>query len=561
MKPSSNLRSTGRALVALLLTLAFISSPALAWQSAATAPKSALTKTEREAASRLKVETLRETTTALASKEMEGRGTAQPGGDRAAKYLADRFAKLGLKPLGDSETYLQAIKFKSSQVLPESVIKAGEATLKHGEDFVAFPPYTYDKADVSGGLVFVCYGVISSDLKRDDLAGLDLKGKTVVVLNGGPPKGVDKDVWQKATGPQAILSKLIGKGPAAFVLTNIGNERQPYALIANYLSRRRVELANAPGPPFKIPPIILMSDEGAEKLFAGSGVTFAEAKEKAESGEFVSRDLSNHIEITLRLKREEGTSNNVVGLLEGSDAALKQEALVYTAHYDAYGIDLEGRIYPGAADNGLGTGMLLAVAEALSKSPSRPRRSVIFLAVTGEEYGLLGAEHWVRNPTWPIEKVAANINFDSAGTEVYGPVKNMLAYGAEHSELGTVWEGAVTAIGASIIPDPFPEEGVFYRSDHYAFVKKGVPAIMPMGGPGGDQEAFKARVKKWLVTDYHSVADTVRPEWHWDGARTVALVGLIAGMRVANADAMPKWMESSPFNRTRGTNQPPPPRQ
>ena len=559
MKPPFDLRSLRRALVAVMLTLAFISSSTSGWPSQATAPESSLTKAEREMASRLKVETLRQTTTALASNEMEGRGTAQSGGDRAAKYLADRFAKLGLKPLGDSGTYFQAIKFRVSQVLPESSIKAGAAALDFGPDFVVAPPYVYEKADVSGGLVFVGYGVVSDGLKRDDLAGLDLKGKTVVVIGSGHPKNIDEDDWRRAANRQAVFNRIINSGASALVITDIGNEQQPYELIANYLSRRRVELASAPAPPSSIPPIILISHKGAEKLFAGSGMTFAQAKEKAESGEFVSRDMSKQVEIALRLKLEEGTGSNVIGLLEGADAALKQEALVYSAHYDAYGIDLEGNIYAGAADNGLGTGIMMSVAEALSKSPSRTRRSIIFLAVTGEEYGLLGAEHWVSNPTWPIEKVAADINFDSAGTEIYGPVKNMLAFGGEHSELGAIWDDVVAAIGASKIDDPLPEEKVFYRSDHYAFVKKGVPAIMPMGGPGGDQAAFIARVKKWLVTDYHSVADTVRPEWHWDGARTVALAGLITGLRVANADAMPRWLKSSPFNQPRGTNKPPPP--
>jgi Zn-dependent M28 family amino/carboxypeptidase len=226
--------------------------------------------------------------------------------------------------------------------------------------------------------------------------------------------------------------------------------------------------------------------------------------------------------------------------------------VVYTAHYDAYGIDLEGRIFPGAADNALGVAEIIAMAEAFTKSPTKPKRSIIFLAVTGEEHGLLGAEYWVSHPTWPLDKVAANLNFDGIGTEVYAPVKSVVGFGAEHSDLGALLEGVVTANGGQMAPDPLPEEGVFYRSDHFAFVKKGVPALMLLGGPAGEVAPWIARAQKWMETDYHQAGDIIRPDWHWDGARTVAVIGLVTGMRVANTEAMPTWLTTSPFNKPRG---------
>jgi Zn-dependent M28 family amino/carboxypeptidase len=256
----------------------------------------------------------------------------------------------------------------------------------------------------------------------------------------------------------------------------------------------------------------------------------------------------------MRLKFAEATSDNVVAVLEGSDPQLKNEAVVYSAHYDAYGTE-SGRIYPGAADNALGTATIVAIAEAFAKSfskPStRPRRSVIFLAVTGEEYGLLGAEYWVGHPTWPLEKLAADINFDGIGTEVYGPVKRIVGFGAEHSNLGAIFEDVSVATGNIVTPDPLPEENAFVRSDHYAFVKRGVPALMLMGGPEGEPASWIPRMKKWLATDYHSPSDTVKPDWNWTGPLTLAKVGLIIGLRVANAEAMPTWNASSPFNKTR----------
>lgn len=549
-----------RGLMSALLAITLLSSSALAWQqgtAAIAARKSAatLSTAERKAAARVKLETIREVTTTLSSKEFEGRGTGQPGADKAARYLADHFAKLGLKPLGENGTYLQPIKFKASEVLPESVVNMGDAILKHGEDYVVLPPYTAERVDVVSPVVFAGYGVVSTELQRDDLAGLELKDKVVVILSG-QPDSVDASAWRRATNPQARAMNIFGRGAAALIVANPGTPAQPFSTIASYLSRRRVSLASAPAPPFKIPPVLLASDAAMEKVFAGSELSFAQTLAKAKTGVNISRDLQKTATLGLRIKMSEATSSNVVAVLEGSDPKLKQEALVYSAHYDAYGIDGNGRIFPGAADNALGTATITAIADAFvkafPKAASRPRRSIIFLAVTGEEYGLLGAEHWVRNPSWPLEKVAANINFDGIGTEVYGPVKRIVGFGAEHSDLGTVFEEVSVATGNIVAPDPMPEENAFVRSDHYAFVKQGVPALMLMGAPEGDQSVWIARARKWLETDYHSPSDTIKPDWNWTGPQTLAQVGLIIGLRVANADAMPAWRQSSPFNKPRG---------
>lgn len=552
MKSNPFSNPAARRFSALLLAIALLTSTAFG-QATAVAPKpaSAFTAAETEAAARVKVETIKEVTTALSAKEMEGRGTAQAGGDRAAKYIADKFAKLGLKPLGDAGSYLQAIKFNSSQPLPESSFKAGDTELKFGTDFIPAPPLMSELAEASGGMVFAGYGVVSTDLKRDDLAGLDVKGK-VVVLVSGRPNNVDEAAWKKTGGTQMAAANILRNGAVAVVLGNVGSKQQPFSLIGMYLSRRRVALGDARGAPGKVPPVLLVGNEGMEKLFAGTGMTYMEALTKAQGGEMVSRDLNKQAAISIKVKKESVTGSNVAGILEGSDPKLKDQAVVYTAHYDAYGIDSEGKIFPGAADNALGVGEIIAMAEAFTKSPAKPKRSVIFLAVTGEEHGLLGAEYWVNHPTWPLDKVAANLNFDGIGTEVYAPVKSIVGFGAEHSDLGPVLEGVVTAQGGQMAPDPLPEEGVFYRSDHFPFVKKGVPALMLLGGPAGEVAPWIARAQKWMETDYHQTGDIIRPDWHWDGARTISVIGLVTGMRIANTEAMPAWLSSSPFNKPRG---------
>lgn len=541
-----------------LLAISILSSSTAAWQNGATTAKravSALTPAERKATGRVKLETIKEITTALSSKEFEGRGTAQPGADKAAQYIADRFSKLGLKPAGDNGTYLQSIRFRSAQVLPESTVKVGDATLKHSEDYVVLPGYSGGEMNATGGVVFAGFGVVSPELKRDDLAGLELKDKVVVLL-GGKPQGVDDAAWQRASAPQARGMSIFGRGAVAMIVANAGTSAQPFKTISNYLSRRRVSLASTPAPPFKLPPVLLASDAAVEKIFAGTGTTYAQILDQAKRGEAVSRDLAKSATIAIKTKVDEAPSSNVVAVLEGSDPKLKEEAIVYSAHYDAYGIDEAGRIFPGAADNALGTATIISIAEAFTsafpKPADRPRRSIIFLAVTGEEYGLYGAEHWVRNSTWPLAKVAANINFDGIGTEVYGPVKRVVGFGAEFSDLGTVFEEVSAAMGTIVTPDPMPEENAFVRSDHYAFVKRGVPALMMMGGPEGELATWLPRARKWLDTDYHSPSDTVKPDWNWSGPQTLAQVGLVIGLRVANADAMPAWRSTSPYNRPRG---------
>jgi Zn-dependent M28 family amino/carboxypeptidase len=219
---------------------------------------------------------------------------------------------------------------------------------------------------------------------------------------------------------------------------------------------------------------------------------------------------------------------------------------LFSAHYDAYGKEGD-KIYHGAADNALGTAEMLAVAEAFSKSPNKPKRSLIFLAVTGEEYGLYGSAYWSKKPTWDIKKVAGNLNLDGIGTEVYGPVKTFVGFGAEHSTIGIILDDVSGAFGIKVIPDPMPDEKIFYRSDHYSFVERGVPALMLLGAPEGDPQKWIDRSKLWEKTDYHQPGDIIQKDWSWEGAKTVADVMGIMGWRLANADTMPSWLGNSRF--------------
>lgn len=543
-----------RRLFALAFSVLLITSSVAGWQQPTA---ETLSQAEHELAATVKVETIREVVASLSADEMQGRGTAQAGGDKAAAFIADRFAKLGLKPLGNKNSYLQPVKFRETQFAPETSFKIGSETFKLGQDFVVTPPYSGDK-NTSGSLVFVAYALSSTVPKRDDLMGLDVKGKMVVMLDG-PPQVVSKAEWKKAHVQLAILQNLVRQGVASLIFIGTGREEHPYSEMADYLTRRQVETADSEEMPAFLPPFVTVGDEAADKLFANAGLTRAQALAKAEGAGFTPINLKQSAKITVRLKKGKGLGNNVVGLLEGSDANLKAEAVVYSAHYDAYGLAADNRIYHGAADNGLGVGEMIAIAEAFSQMATKPRRSIIFLAVTGEEYGGLGSDYWVHNPTWKIKQVAADLNFDGMGTEVYGPVKVLVGFGAEHSSLGTVLNDVAAASGLKVIPDPMPDEHSFYRSDHYFFVKKGIPGLMLLGAPAGETKAWIDRMKQWEKTDYHQPTDTVRPDWNWEGPQAIAMVGVLMGLRVANSEQMPSWLTTSPFNRERGTNAPAPP--
>jgi len=543
--------------LALLLAILFATSTTFGVPQTAPTPARALSGTEQQLLDRLSVATIKETVNALAADDMQGRGTAQPGGDKAAAYLADRFAKLGLKPLGDKNSYLQPIKFRETQFL-QTTFTAGNETLKSGEDFFVSPPYSGDE-NIKGDVVFVGYGLAAPFLKRNDFNGIDVRGK-IVLLRSGPPPEINKDQWKKAHAQASVMGGLISRGAAAIVLVGQSTETLTFSEVGDYLTRRQVEPASEQEFPDFVPPFLSVSEAAADKLFTASGTTRAEAFAKAERDDFAAPiDLKQPATITIKLKKSTGISNNVVGLLEGSDPKLKSEALVYSAHYDAYGLSSDNRIYHGAADNALGVAEMLSIAEVLTRAESKPRRSIIFLAVTGEEYGGYGSDYWVKNPTWKIKQVAADLNLDGMGTEVYGPVKALVAYGAEHSTLGNLVNEVAAATGLRVIPDPMPEEKSFYRSDHYFFVKKGVPGIMILGAPDGTTESWTDRLRKWEKTDYHQPTDIVRPDWDWSGPGTVAGVMLLMGVRAADAESMPEWLPSSIFNRERGTDKPAPP--
>ncbi len=532
-----------RSQIFALLTVFVFAFNTLAQTAAGTATAT-ISDAEKSISAEITIESIKSATATLSAPDMEGRGTMQPGGEKAANWIADRFKALGLKPLGDKGSYLQKVDFK--EIAPtEMAFSIGDQQLKHGSDF-AFIPMNNGNKEVSGEMVFVSYGIVAKSINRDDLAGLDLQGKVVVMLEG-PPAGIPKADWDKQDAGQIFLQGVMLKGASAIVFIGHGREEHGPDESISYLSRRQIVLPDEKGYPEYVPPIMYVGSKAAETLFAKSGTTLKDALASSELPGFKPVKLNQKAKITAKYKVTKGTSPNVVGYIEGSDPKLKEEAVLFSAHYDAYGID-NGKIYPGAADNALGTAEMIAVAESFVKSGLKPKRSMIFLAVTGEEYGLYGSKYWSKKPTWDIKKVAANLNLDGIGSEVYGPVKTMVGYGAEHSTLGAIMDDVARSMSITTIPDPFPSEKIFYRSDHYSFVERGVPALMLMGAPAGAKEVWIKRIKDWEKTgDYHQPGDTIKDDWAWEGAETVAEIMGIMGWRVSESAAMPSWLPTSRF--------------
>lgn len=539
---------------AAFMMFALLSIPAFA-QTAATASVSksgSLSAIETELTENIKLDSIKAFTNALSADDMEGRGTMQPGGDKAANWIADKFKSLGLKPLGDKDSYLQSIKFKEYSMTSETMLQVGEETFKHGADY-GFVPLPFKKSDqkADGKLIFIGYGMEAFSKN----AGLSkAKGKIVVMIDG-PPASVTKADWEKSNVNIKIFQSLVANGAKGIIIIGHGREDDKTEEYVDYFGRRQISLASESedSAPFPIPPMMMVNRKTAEKLFAKSDVKFAEAMKDAEFNTFNSFELNETAKIVTKYESKKGTSNNVVGYIEGSDPKLKEEAVLFSAHYDAYGVE-NGKIYNGAADNALGTAEMLAVAEAFSKMESKPKRSLIFIAVTGEEYGLYGSKYWAKDPTWDIKKVAANLNLDGIGTEVYGPVKNMVGFGAEYSTLGAMLDDVANSYGIKIMPDPQPEEKVFTRSDHYSFVERGVPALMLMGAPEGTKEELISKIKAWEKVNYHQPTDDVMKEWDWSGAKTVADMMGVLGLRISNQDEMPEWLKDTRFSKLKRGN-------
>ncbi|ODP36055.1 M28 family metallopeptidase [Sphingomonas turrisvirgatae] len=550
-----------------VLTLALLSlSTALtaqeaappAAQPAASAPSAAETNARLNAALPADQAAMKAHVMFLASDAMRGREAGSNEYEIAAQYVAAQFYAAGLKPAGIDGSYLQPVPLLSSRPVDKGTMtltrgSGAPVTLTFGEDYLPTPNPEQAVTTIDAPVVFAGYGIVAPQYKRDDYKGVDVRGKVVAIFSGAPGgfDGEERAHFGGNANKAAIAAK---KGAAAVLILESPTSAKvrPFARLGDSWQEWRMTWADAQGRgylPSKGTPILgTISLKGSERLFAGDR-GWAGALRDAEAGKAVIKPFASGARLAVSLKTETKvvTSSNVAGMIPGSDPKLKDEVVVLTAHLDHVGVgkaDKNGdTIYNGAMDNAMGIASLIEEAKRFQASGKPPRRSVMFLAVTAEEKGLIGADYFANNPTVPKDKIVANVNLDMP--VITYKFEDMIAFGAARSTLGEIVARATASVGVGVGTDPMPEQGFFVRSDHYRFVQQGVPSVFLWPGMSG---AGGAAFNRFLAERYHRPSDEVtNPDILWDqGVRFIAANYAIA-REIADADARPAWKKGDFF--------------
>lgn len=492
----------------------------------------------------------------LASDLLEGRRAGTRGYDIAAEYVASRFATLGVGPGGDAG-YFQRVRLR--EVTPEVATTSIElsdpalaAAIRFPDSAIVSADFGHLDLELSGRMTYVGKGVCDAESGRDDAAGVDLAGRFAVVL-AGVAEGLP-------TARAAVRSDAAAKWACvarhgAIGMVALRTRKATMLAWASTLSSYRSgamglvdgDVARSRSLPA---PVVTVDAEAARTALAAAGRELDAEEARAATGKLEHFDLPGTLRIRYHGRARDVDSVNVIGRIAGSDPQLSREAVVISAHLDHLGVDASGAIRNGAIDNASGIAQLLAVARALSARPA-PRRTVILLATTGEELGLLGAEWFASHPLWPIDQIVANINIDQTG--MMWPIVDVVADGAERSSLDGAVARATAGLGLTVSPDPVPEQGFFLRSDQAPFARAGVPSMIFRPGfrdPSGGSERNRALFVKWRGTAYHSPLDKFDqrdPPIDFDSGITMARVVHATALEVANADDRPRWKPGEVF--------------
>jgi Zn-dependent M28 family amino/carboxypeptidase len=490
----------------------------------------------------------------LSADGMEGRAAGTDGHRRASDLVAGRFAALGLQPAGDSGTYFQNVRFEERRILPEgteAALVAGgtETPLRLPDEMVMRVSAAPPPERIDAPLVFIGYGMHLPEAGHDDFAGVDFNGKIAVVIGGGP-SGLSGALKSHA---RAERGRLLAQRGAIGLIT-LGTPAQQEQAWAN--------VARASAQPGMYPAVPAMrtiatpflsagiNPAAAERLFAGSGHSFAEVAALADASRPVPGfALATRLRARIATEARQVTSRNVVARLPGRDARLRAEHVVLSAHLDGLGIGAPvagDTVYNGALDNAAGVAALIDIAGQYRQQRARPRRSILFVALTGEEKGLLGSRWFARAPSVPRPSIVANLNYDMA-LPLY-PLTSITILGAEESSIGIEARAVSAAVGLPLAPDPFPDRNSFVRSDQYAFIEEGIPAVaFKFGFAAGTPEAETERA--WRRDRYHSPSDDASQSvFREDEIRLHDFIAALA-LRIADADARPRWNADSFFRR------------
>ena len=500
----------------------------------------------------------------LAADSLLGRAPGTPGEDKTVAYLTEQFRTLGLQPGNTDGTYIQKVPLVGITVTnsPTLTFAKGGATqaLKWRDDYVAWTKHVATTASLDKSpLVFVGYGVEAPEFNWDDYKGQNLAGMTLVMLVNDPPLADTSKFggprmtyygrWtykfeQGAKHHAAGVLLVHETGPAGYPFAVVqGNAAERFDLAAPDSNRSR---SNVEG---------WISLDQAKKLFALAGQNFDSLKSRAAAPAFQPVPLGVTASVQLRNKLRSVNSRNVVARVVGSDSAHRDEFVVYTAHWDHFGIGepVNGdSIYNGAADNATGTAGLLTLAKAYSAMKTPPKRSILFVSVTAEEQGLLGSQYYATNPIYPLNKTLADINMDVLNT--WGPTKDLTVIGLGASDLDDYATAAAAEQGRKLRPDAEPEKGFYYRSDHFNFAKEGVPAFYSEAGVDYANKPSGYGMQKrneYTEMRYHKPQDEIQPDWDMTGAVEDLKLFLTMGYRIAEAQKFPEWKPGNEFRATR----------
>jgi Zn-dependent M28 family amino/carboxypeptidase len=513
------------------------------------------------------VDRVLEHTKVLSSDAFEGRAPGTKGETTTVAYLIDEFRKAGLKPGNPDGTYVQKVPLVGITPTPAPlVVRKGSRTetLKWKDDVVAWTKHVAPEARLDNSeLIFVGYGVVAPEFKWDDYKGVDVKGKTLVMLVNDPPvtdPSNPSELDPKVFGGKAMTYygrwtykyEIAAQKGAAGAL--IIHETEPAGYPFNVVQGKTGEQFGLVTPDKNMGRVDIEGwitlDQG-KKILQMAGRDFDVLKKAAATREFKPVPLGVSASMTIHNSLRTIESQNVIGLLEGADQTLKNQYVVYTAHWDHYGKGPEG-IFHGAQDDGLGCAALVEIARAFTKVAIPPKRSILMLAVTAEEQGLFGSEYYTVMPLYPLVRTVADINMD--GWNVHGRTKDATLVGYGASELDDYARDAAAEQGRIVHGDAEPEKGFFYRSDHFNFAKQGVPALDPEGGVdyiGKPPDYGKTVLEEWTTKRYHQPADVVTPDWDLSGLREDLKLYFAVGYRVAQASKIPEWRSGNEFRAKR----------
>jgi Zn-dependent M28 family amino/carboxypeptidase len=517
-------------------------------------------------------------TRVLASDAFEGRGPGTRGEDSTVAYLTREFQRLGLAPGNPDGTYVQDVTLVGYTGRGSASFTVGgrSIALEPLKDVVAVARHAAPENVVRNSeVVFVGYGVVAPEYGWNDYADVDVKGKTVVILINDPPVrragAAAGDTSERALDPNVFRGRAMtyyGRwtykyeeatrqgAAAAIIVHETGPAGYPWEVVSGSWGQENFDIRSPGGEPARVTVEAWMTNAKARELLSAAGQDFDALKRAARTKGFRAVPLAGATaDLRVQNTVREVRSRNVVARLEGSDPRLKDQHVIYSAHWDHFGRDTTrqgDQIFNGALDNASGTAALVQMAEAFTRLPQRPRRSLLFLAVTAEERGLLGAKYYAENPLYPHATTVANVNMD--GVNQWGRTRDMTVVGLGNSTLDDELAAVLRPANRVIRPDPEPEKGFFYRSDHFEFAKKGVPALYTDAGVeyvGRPPEYGQRKREQYEAEDYHKPSDEIKPDWDLSGAVEDLRALFQVGYRVANGTTWPTWKPGTEFRATR----------